>query len=230
MTSFFDVMATPVRTTRQPQPAAATMSAAGGATAVPDRRRLAVGLLALGAVLLFLALLRPSLFPGTVRQAVAGLRDEGSNPEIRKLLEAMASSDSRIAVQARDALAEWGRPVVPNLITRLEHDEARVRTAAALVLGAIADPRAVQPLSSALADAREPVRYRAAYALGRLKDPGAVPYLTPLLNDPSRHVVNVTIRALEECRCKVRPRNPLPGYEVLPLGETEWQVIAPETP
>jgi hypothetical protein len=40
-------------------------------------------------------------------------------------------------------------------------------------------------------------------------------------------VAKVTIRAMEECHCKVRLRDPDPGYEILPLGESQWRAIMP---
>jgi hypothetical protein len=40
-------------------------------------------------------------------------------------------------------------------------------------------------------------------------------------------VAKVTIRAMEECHCKVRLRDPDPGYEILPLGQNQWRAILP---
>lgn len=148
-------------------------------------------------------------------------------PEAR-LLNAMGDLQGNNGVRARDALTKRGASVVPALIARLRHPDPQTRAAAAIVLGNIADRRAVGPLSAALGDVDERVRFRAAYALGRLKDPAAVPSLAPLLADRSPHVRNVTVRALEECRCKVRLSASRSGYQILPQGTTEWQSIATE--
>jgi HEAT repeat protein len=113
------------------------------------------------------------------------------------------------------------------LIDRLQHTDPRIRAAAALLGGNIADARALRPLCRRLRDPDETVRYRAAYALGRLKDPRAVADLAPRLLDSSPAVVDVALRSLEECRCKVRLHPQQPGYQLLPAGETEWRDLIP---
>src|SRR5262249_55396813 len=60
------------------------------------------------------------------------------------------------------------------LIERLRSDDSRVRTNAALALGATNDEAAVQPLCGALTDASEVVRQASAVALKRLLRPSAV--------------------------------------------------------
>ena len=57
----------------------------------------------------------------------------------------------------------------------------KVRVQAALVLGKLGDPRAVQPLIKALADQNKTVRGIAASALGQLGDAAAVDPLRGLL-------------------------------------------------
>jgi hypothetical protein len=144
-----------------------------------------------------------------------------------RLLDTMADLRGNAGARARDLLTKRGAVVVPALIARLKHPAPETRAAAAIVLGNLRDPRAVRPLCAVLADPDARVRYRAAYTLGRLKDPAAVPYLAPLLAEPLDQIQQVAIRALEECRCKVRPRNPPPGYEIRPAGATAWQPVAP---
>jgi hypothetical protein len=61
------------------------------------------------------------------------------------------------------------------LIDRLKSDDFRVRTNAALALGATGDDAAVQPLCGAIADANDVVRQAAAAALGRLGKSSALP-------------------------------------------------------
>jgi HEAT repeat protein len=154
-------------------------------------------------------------------------REAARDPRIATLLDEMRDPRADTAVRARDVLTKHGKSVVPLLIDRLGTPDPDTCRSAALVLGNIADPRALGPLCDTLRDQDATVRYRAAYALGRLKDPGAVAGLAPLLLDPSPDVVDVALRALEECGCKVRPRSSEPGYEILPRGEREWQVVAP---
>jgi hypothetical protein len=158
--------------------------------------------------------------------AVADERLAASSPVLLVWLNRMGEPHTDAGVKARDALTRRGAAVVPRLLDRLTHPSPQTRAAAALVLGNIRDPRALEPLCAALRDPEPQVRFRAVYALGRLKDPRAVPSLAPLLSDPAPDVLQVTLRALEECRCKVRPRTSGPGYEILPQAATEWQVIA----
>jgi len=61
------------------------------------------------------------------------------------------------------------------LIDRLKSDDFRVRTNAALALGATSDDAAVQPLCGALADSNDVVRQAAAAALKRLGKSSALP-------------------------------------------------------
>jgi hypothetical protein len=163
----------------------------------------------------------------TKAAAVAAERAVAVDPHTRALLDSMADPHADASVRARDALTKLGKPVVPLLIVRLQHGDAPMRAAAALVLGNIADLRALRPLCAVLDDPDESVRYRATYALGRLKDPRAASALASRLLDSSPHVVNVAIRALESCRCKVRLRTPEPGYRILPAGETAWREVVP---
>ena len=60
------------------------------------------------------------------------------------------------------------------LAERLKADDFRVRTNAALALGATSDEAAVQPLCGALADSNEVVRQSAAAALKRLAKPSSL--------------------------------------------------------
>jgi len=63
------------------------------------------------------------------------------------------------------------------LIDRLKSDDFRVRTNAALALGATHDDAAVQPLCGAVSDGNDVVRQAAAAALGRLGKPAGLPCL-----------------------------------------------------
>jgi hypothetical protein len=67
----------------------------------------------------------------------------------------------------------------------IEDGNYKVRVQAALVLGKLGDPRAVQPLIKALADQNKTVRGIAASALGQLGDASAVEPLRDLLRHES---------------------------------------------
>lgn len=68
------------------------------------------------------------------------------------------------------------------LISRLHADDFRVRTNAALALGATNDDDAVQPLCGAVSDGNEVVRQAAAAALKRLGKSAALPCLKARLS------------------------------------------------
>jgi len=71
---------------------------------------------------------------------------------------------------------------VDDLVRAVTEDaNYKVRVQAALVLGKLGDPRAVQPLIKALADQNKTVRGIAASALGQLGDAAAVDPLRGLL-------------------------------------------------
>lgn len=72
----------------------------------------------------------------------------------------------------------------------LQDPSYKVRVQAALVLGKLADPRAVPALIQALKDPDESVRGVAATSLGKVGDKSATSALTALLRDPSDFVKN----------------------------------------
>ena len=79
------------------------------------------------------------------------------------------------------------------LIDRLKSDDFRVRTNAALALGATADDAAVQPLCAALGDSNDTVRIAAAAALKRLGKSSAVGCLRGRLSVESSASVKTQI-------------------------------------
>lgn len=84
------------------------------------------------------------------------------------------------------------------LIDRLKAEDFRVRTNAALQLGATGDAAAVQPLCGALDDSNEAVRSAAAVALGRLGKPdGASCVKQRLASEKDASVKLQLTRALE---------------------------------
>jgi HEAT repeats len=76
----------------------------------------------------------------------------------------------------------------------------KTRTAAAVSLGRLRDPRSLKPLIRALRDPSRRVRAQAATALGRLGDPAALPALRRAVRDSSRMVRDRVVLAIEEIR------------------------------
>jgi hypothetical protein len=74
----------------------------------------------------------------------------------------------------------------------------RVRTQAALALGASDDPSAAPPLCEALDDSSNSVRSAAAAALGKLKSPAGLPCLRAHLTETNASVHSVIERSLGE--------------------------------
>lgn len=84
------------------------------------------------------------------------------------------------------------------LIDRLKSDDFRVRTNAALALGATNEESAVQPLCAALGDSQEVVRQSVAAALKRLAKPSSLACLRARLGVESSDAVKLSItRAVE---------------------------------
>jgi hypothetical protein len=84
------------------------------------------------------------------------------------------------------------------LADKLNSDDPRVRTSAALALGASNDDAAVDPLCKALGDSTEVVRQASAVAMKRLGRSGAVPCLRARLDKETNDGVKIAIeRAVE---------------------------------
>ena len=90
-----------------------------------------------------------------------------------------------------------GPPAPSDLLQLLTDQEARTRRRAALALGRVGLPEAVEPLSRALAGDQEvEVRQMAAFALGLIADAAARPALVAALNDPEPIVQGRAAEAL----------------------------------
>ena len=81
-------------------------------------------------------------------------------------------------------------------IEALGHNDKAFRQFAAVVLGKIKDPRAVEPLIAALKDADSGVRGKAVVALGKIGDSRAVDPLITALKDADNSVRTKTADAL----------------------------------
>lgn len=84
------------------------------------------------------------------------------------------------------------------LAEKLSSDDPRVRTSAALALGASNEDGAVEPLCGALRDSTEVVRQASAVAMKRLGRPSALPCLRARLSSEGNDGVKIAIeRAVE---------------------------------
>lgn len=89
-------------------------------------------------------------------------------------LAALAVAAAALLSSPRDASAD---PRTAFLLEQLKSDDYRVRTQAALALGASGDEAAVQPLCGALKDSKASVKAAAASALGKLGKASGLPCL-----------------------------------------------------
>jgi cyclophilin family peptidyl-prolyl cis-trans isomerase/HEAT repeat protein len=87
-------------------------------------------------------------------------------------------------------------PPPSDLVRLLGDSEARVRRRAALALGRVGLPAAVEPLTRALGDEEPEVRQMAAFALGLIADASARPALQKALDDPEPIVQGRAAEAL----------------------------------
>ncbi len=106
--------------------------------------------------------------------ALGEIRDlRATEPLIRQLSDSDRFVKSRIA----HALGMIGAPVVRPLIQILREGDGNQRWGAAIALGRIKDPQAVEPLILALADKYENVRAEAAASLAAIGTPAIAPLI-----------------------------------------------------
>jgi HEAT repeat protein len=89
--------------------------------------------------------------------------------------------DAALRNAAMEIYVKLGRAAVEPLLRLLSDSDEEVRDFAAVMLGAVRDPRAVGPLVSALGDADVNVRHAAASSLGHIGAAEAVPPLIEAL-------------------------------------------------
>jgi bilin biosynthesis protein len=134
------------------------------------------------------------------------------------------------AADLLNVIEKMGPGVVAPLIEALADKEGTVRKFAAIVLGRLRDPRALEELGMALYDlhhevgraaaealvqfgpaavdvlfgslnhAEADIRLHAVYALGKIQDGRIVPVLIEILEDPDHHVRWQVITSLGELR------------------------------
>ena len=125
--------------------------------------------------------------------------DLSSGSTSQKALEYLfkALSDENTRPSATEALINIGPAAVEPLINALKNTSPFVRSAAAEALGGIKDPRAIEPLISAmLRDGYEYTRAEAAWALAAMEDPRVIEPLIEALSDPHQDVRAVAELAL----------------------------------
>lgn len=141
-----------------------------------------------------------------IRQtAISALGSIPSSQSAEILVAELADSDSRIREEALKSLKTIGRPSVEPLIQSLKSDDISVRINSVMLLGEIAEKRAVEPLTEMLTFhsddlAVDSIRLRleSATALGSIRDPLAAPALIDALRDPSPQVRERSALALYE--------------------------------
>jgi HEAT repeat protein len=149
------------------------------------------------------------------RRAAAALITVPAKSVVAELQQA-ATNDSEEAVRrfAVEALGWTNTPeVVPALKTATTDKSAQVRRYAAIELGRLADPTALEALANMLAIGKEAdadVRWAAVVALGKLNDKRAAKVLIDCLSDPSPQVANSAERALQRLGVA---RRETAGYE-----------------
>jgi hypothetical protein len=115
-----------------------------------------------------------------------------------------------------------GKPDVGFLASKLKADDFRVRTNAALALGAVTGddaPKVVQPLCEALADSSDVVRHAVAVALKRQGRASALPCLKGRLGAEGTDAVKLQItRAIEAIEAGGGGGTPA-GAEPAPSGD-----------
>lgn len=127
-------------------------------------------------------------------EALGTLRDpRAAEPLVARLRD--EHSEVRDAVWG--ALLKLGSAAVEPLINALKSDDSWVRMRVVLLLGDLADERAVEPLESVLtSDQDASVRGDAARILGQLRDSRAVEPLTAALHDTDGQVRREAVEAL----------------------------------
>ncbi len=128
---------------------------------------------------------------------MASLKEWVQRRRAKGLLAQLSSSDPQASNAAAQGLAALGSAALPDLLTALQHGDARVRASTALLLGKTGAPAAVAHLLDRLADPDGEVRVAAGRAL---KEYGgrAVADLLVRLNDHNPDVRRGAVAVLGE--------------------------------
>lgn len=115
---------------------------------------------------------------GDVRWKAAIALGEIRDPRaIGPLIRQLSDSDRFVKSRVAHALGMIGAPAVHPLIRTLREGDGNLRWGAAIALGRIKDPQAVEPLIQALADKYENVRAEAAASLAAIGTPAIAPLI-----------------------------------------------------
>jgi HEAT repeat protein len=96
---------------------------------------------------------------------------------IGPLIRQLSDTDRFVKSRVAHALGMIGAPAVNPLIWTLREGDGNLRWGAAIALGRIKDPQAVEPLIQALADKYENVRAEAATSLAAIGKPAIAPLI-----------------------------------------------------
>ena len=110
-------------------------------------------------------------------KAAIALGEIGDLRATEPLIRQLSDSDRFVKSRIAHALGMIGAPVVRPLIRMLREGDGNQRWGAAIALGRIKDPQAVEPLILALADKYENVRAEAAAALVAMGEPAITPLI-----------------------------------------------------
>jgi HEAT repeat protein len=115
---------------------------------------------------------------GDVRwKAAIALGEIGDQRAIEPLIRQLSDTDRFVKSRVAHALGMIGAPAVHPLIKTLREGDGNLRWGAAIALGRIKDPLAVEPLIRALADKYENVRAEAAASLAEIGKPAIAPLI-----------------------------------------------------
>ena len=110
-------------------------------------------------------------------KAAIALGEIGDPRAIEPLIILLCDEDRFVKSHAALALGAIGEPAVNPLLRALREGDGNLRWGAAIALGKIRDPRAIEPLIRALADKYENVRAESASSLATMGKPALGPLL-----------------------------------------------------
>ena len=133
-------------------------------------------------------------------KAAIALGEIGDPRAIKPLISLLCDEDRFVKSHAALALGTIGEPAVNPLIRALHEGDGNLRWGAAIALGKIRDPRAIEPLIRALADKYENVRAESATSLAAMGKPALKPLLRYLtfLDGPARLEVVTALGELHD--------------------------------
>ncbi len=117
-------------------------------------------------------------------------------PAVNPLINMLNHPDSEVRNHAVETLAKLGEVAFDAVLKTSRSKDGVLRRKACDVLGKMADPKAILPLTRLLKDTDKYVRRRAAYALIYVNDENAVPSLIRSLRDREKKVRSRSALAL----------------------------------